>query len=183
VDSRGATHFLRKPGDLSATQVAALAPDIGVDSDRAGAPGLDPVDRALIAVLLEDGRAGIHDLATATSTTPSTVERRLRRLRSSGVLELVVDVDRRALGLPVRTLLWVTVPPKDIDTTGRTLASHPETAFVAATTGRTNLYATVLTPDVQSYYTYLTTRLGAIEVIRDVESAPCIREIKRIRAT
>jgi hypothetical protein len=41
----------------------------------------------------------------------------------------------------------------------------------------------VLTRDVESYYTYLTTRLAAIEAIDAVESAPCIREIKRVRTT
>jgi DNA-binding Lrp family transcriptional regulator len=177
VFHRGSTHFLRKSGDLSAAQIAALTPDLAADAE---VTSLDAVDKALAAVLVEDGRAGIHDLAAATATSPSTVERRLRRLRSTGALQLVVDIDRRALGLAVRTLMWATVSPSDLEATGRELASHPEVAFAAATTGRTNLYASVLTRDVASFYSYLTTRVGAIRAIRDVETAPCIREIKTV---
>ncbi|WP_281369109.1 Lrp/AsnC ligand binding domain-containing protein [Phytohabitans rumicis] len=54
----------------------------------------------------------------------------------------------------------------------------PEVAFAAATTGPTNLVATVVCRDVQALYRYLTERLGTLPAIRHVESAPIIRTVK-----
>ena len=43
---------------------------------------------------------------------------------------------------------------------GEALAAHPEVAFAAATTGSTNLYASVLCPDPAALFNYLTAKLG-----------------------
>jgi hypothetical protein len=50
---------------------------------------------------------------------------------------------------------------------------------VAATTGRTNLLATVLSPDVASLHRYLTTRL-ATTAITGIETAPILRTLKAV---
>ena len=60
----------------------------------------------------------------------------------------------------------------------RALAGHDELAFVAATTGPTNLVAQALCPDPAALHDYLTRRLGSLEAIRAVESAPVLRTIK-----
>jgi DNA-binding Lrp family transcriptional regulator len=60
-----------------------------------------------------------------------------------------------------------------------TLAGHPELAVVAATTGPTNLLATVLCPDTEALHHYLTTRL-AMDAITSIETAPILRTLKAV---
>jgi DNA-binding Lrp family transcriptional regulator len=76
--------------------------------------------------------------------------------------------------------LWLSVEPTRLDEAGRTLAGHPEVPFVAATTGATNLVASVVFRDTEHLYEYLTSRLAALPGVRSVETAPTIRTLKRV---
>lgn len=179
VFTRNAHRVLQGTGALSEDQVRALRGDGGVGERRAGLR-LDAVDHALVAVLQGDGRASLEQLAAATGRPASTVRRRLARLLASGAVRIEVDVDPRALGLHTQTLLWMSVEPAHLQATGDALAMHPEVVFAAATTGSTNLYASIMTPDVHTLYRYLTRSVAALPAIRDLESAPVIRTLKGV---
>ncbi|MEK8171654.1 Lrp/AsnC ligand binding domain-containing protein [Streptomyces sp. M19] len=75
-------------------------------------------------------------------------------------------------------MLWASVPPVDLEATGRALAEHPEVAFAGATTGPSNLLASVVCKDVAALYTYITTRVAALPSVRRLETSPVIRQIK-----
>jgi DNA-binding Lrp family transcriptional regulator len=59
------------------------------------------------------------------------------------------------------------------------LAEYPEIAFAAATTGPTNLYASVMCANQRELYQYLSTRVAELPAITHVEMAPVIRTVKR----
>ncbi|MDT7575489.1 MAG: hypothetical protein QOH17_1822, partial [Pseudonocardiales bacterium] len=61
---------------------------------------------------------------------------------------------------------------------GEALAAHPEVPFVAAVTGATNLYATVLCPNPAALFTYLTTRIATLPAVQHMETAPVIQTLK-----
>ncbi len=79
-----------------------------------------------------------------------------------------------------QALLWISVAPADLATTGAALATHPEVTFAAATTGRTSLYASVMTPDTQTLYNYLTNAIAALPAIRDIESTLVLHSLKSL---
>lgn len=56
---------------------------------------------------------------------------------------------------------------------------HLEVTFAAATTGPTNLMAGVVCRDDQALYRYLTERIGPLEGVERLETAPVIRTVKR----
>ncbi|WP_425394063.1 Lrp/AsnC family transcriptional regulator [Actinokineospora inagensis] len=140
---------------------------------------LDDGGRKLLAA---DGRTGVEQLTTATGWSPTTVRRRMTELRERGVLYLDIDIDARLFGLGPRTLLWLSVAPAHLEEAGAALATHPEIAFAAATTGPTNLYATVVCANHRDLYRYLTTRVAALPAITHIETAPVIRTVKRAAA-
>jgi DNA-binding Lrp family transcriptional regulator len=140
---------------------------------------LSAADDRLFGLLNRDGRASYADLAAATGWSASTVTRRLDELRRGGVLFFDVEVDNTLLGIHASAMLWMSVPPALLDQVARGLAEHPELAVVAATTGRTNLLATVLSPDPAALHHYLTTRL-AIPAISAIETAPILRTVKGV---
>ena len=88
-------------------------------------PGVDRLDRALLAALDDDPRCSTAELARRTGTSAPTARERVRRLEESGVIRgYRLDVDPSALGLPVAA--WVRVRPgpgqlpKVADLAGRT---------------------------------------------------------------
>jgi DNA-binding Lrp family transcriptional regulator len=76
-------------------------------------------------------------------------------------------------------MLWASVEPAHLETIGRAMAEHAEVPFVAATTGPTNLMATVVCRDIASLYSYVTHRLARLPGVTAVETAPLIRVVKR----
>ncbi|GAA2213129.1 Lrp/AsnC family transcriptional regulator [Nonomuraea monospora] len=143
---------------------------------------LGPGDQALLDELSRDGRTGYADLAAATGWSESTVRRRMEQLCSAGALFFDMDVLPALLGYQVEAQLWMSVPPAELDATGRALAGHHEVAFAGATTGPTNLTASIVCRDGDALYRYLTDSLGALPAIRHIETAPIIRTVKRAGA-
>jgi DNA-binding Lrp family transcriptional regulator len=171
----GAGEPFTKHGPLDAEQVAQLARHL---PEPAPPPTLDDADRRLLDVLHGDGRAAVEQLMAATGMSASTVRRRVHDLRAGGVLHLDVDADLGVLDLTAYTMLWLTVAAPELEAAGRQLATHPEVAFAAATTGSSNVYAAVGTRDAAALYEYLTTAIAALPGVGTVESAPVMRTVK-----
>jgi DNA-binding Lrp family transcriptional regulator len=169
----GPTAWLGRANALDAAQIAALTPV------HAG-PGkpLTAADDALMAALQRDGRAGLAELATATGWSAATVARRLADLQAGGTVFFDLEIAPEPLGVTTQALLWMAVAPAQLDRVARTLATHPELALVAATTGPANLVAQALCPDAAALHHYLTHRLGALDAIRTLETAPVLRTVK-----
>ncbi|MEU4561055.1 AsnC family transcriptional regulator [Actinoplanes sp. NPDC023936] len=146
----------------------------------AGVAKLTDADDRLIDALARDGRIGYTELAAATGWPESTVRRRLRDLLGTGALFCDVEVGPDALGYRGRVMLWLSVAPSRLAAVGAALASHEEVVFAAATTGPTNLTATVVCQDMAEFYRYLTEKIGSLDGVERVESAPLLRHVKQV---
>ena len=173
----GVLSLVNKSGTLSPDQVAALQP--GAETRAGGQSQVTAGDQALLAALELDGRTTYSDLATATGWSQSTVRRRLADLRASGLLYFDVDFHHSLLDLTARGMVWLTVNPAQLSAAGEAMAGHPETAYVAATTGTANLYASVLSPSTEALYTYLTTSIAQLPGLSEVETILVMRTVKR----
>ncbi|PKV88698.1 Lrp/AsnC family transcriptional regulator [Streptomyces sp. TLI_146] len=175
----GPTAWRGRARTLDAEQQRALDPVSVPDEEADGSRGLPtPADEPLLAALRRDGRTPLAELADATGWSPATVARRLAELRASRALFFDVEVDNTLFGAATQALLWMSVTPAHLDQVARELARHDELAFVAATTGPSNLVAQALCPDPAALHHYLTHRLGALEAIRTLETAPVLRTVK-----
>lgn len=170
----GPTAWGARATTLTAVQERALSrePVSGVAAE------ILPTDQKLLTALGADGRATIADLAVQTGWAPATVARRLADLEASGAIFFDVDVDPNSLGATTAAMLWLSVPPAHADAVALALSQHDELAFVAATTGRTNLVAHALCASPDALHTYLTERVGAIEPITTLETTPVLRTVK-----
>ncbi len=166
----GPAAWLALPTALSPHQARQLQPR----PDAAPtAVELSHADQDLIDVLGVDGRASHAALAQAIGWHESTVRRRIDALRAAGALFIDVDIDERLLGIHANAVLWMSVAPAQLSTVGQALA------FAAATTGATNLFASLMCRDVYALYAYLTTQLAAIPAITSIETVPIVRTVKR----
>ena len=181
----GVLSLINKSGTLTQDQVAALQPAAaqgGVAPGGTGpaAPGrIAAEDTALLAALELDGRTTHRDLAAATGWSQTTVRRRIADLQASGMLYFDVDFHHSLLDLSARGMVWLTVSPDRLDAAGEAMARHPETAYVAATTGKANLYASVLSPSTEALYTYLTADIAQLPGLHEVETVMVMRTVKR----
>jgi DNA-binding Lrp family transcriptional regulator len=108
------------------------------------------------------------------------VRRRLDELIRSDAVYFDVEVDPDRLGYHARVLLWAAVAPSRLAAVGAALASHEEIVFAAATTGATNVVATVICRDMPALYRYLTERVGVLDGVERVETAPLLRHVKQV---
>ena len=151
----------------------------GEPTGRAARTRLRADDAPLLAELAAAGRAGVVALSRATGWPESRVSGRLEELLGSGAVDTGLDLVPQQFGFHAMAYLWLTVPLADLDSTGRALSLHPETSYVAATTGGTNLMAAVACRDVDALYTYVTTDVGALPAVQHAEVVPVLRRVKQ----
>ncbi|KZM74912.1 Lrp/AsnC family transcriptional regulator [Nocardia terpenica] len=168
---------------LTPEQRRALGERPPVRDDGPPAPvDLSAADTAMLAVLARDGRAPYAQLAAETGWSPTRVARRMHELAESGVLYFDLDFATEKMGYGVRASLWLRARPADLEAVGSAIAEHREVAFVAATTGPTNLMASIVCRDTAHLYRYVTERLGSIAGITDIEVTPALRTLKQAQA-
>ena len=63
--------------------------------------------------------------------------------------------------------------------TSAALSLHPETTFTAAVTGTANLLVTVTCRDLAALYAFVTTKVGPLPAVRQVETVPVLHRIKQ----
>lgn len=101
-------------------------------------PELDDTDRALIALLVEDGRATYAALAPTVGLSQAAVRSRVQRLLDEQVITVTGRVDPASLGLGVFAFAFLEVS-EQLDKMAATVAEIDEAVFVVVTTGRFDL--------------------------------------------
>ena len=169
---------------LTEQQTAAL---------RADAPAPDPVDphrpirldaddRAILAALAQDGRAGPSQLARAAGISEGRATRRLAALLRCGAVVIDVDVAGPAFGYNAKAALYLRVTPARLPEIGQALAAIPEVGFAAATSGPYNLIAAALCRDLTELYELTSGRIGTLSGVQSMEISPLSRAVKQAGA-
>ena len=71
---------------------------------------IDPVDRKLLAALIDNARISTAELARTVGLSAPSVAERIRRLEEAGVIEgYTVRINPEALGLPISA--WLRIRP------------------------------------------------------------------------
>ena len=111
--------------------------------EQASRANLTADDEPLLPLLAQNGRITYAELADRTGRPEAQVARRVDALLAGGAISLDVDLAAELLGFSTSALLYLSVAPARLHVLGEQLALHPETSFVAAVTGPTNLVAGV----------------------------------------
>ncbi|MET0417037.1 MAG: Lrp/AsnC family transcriptional regulator [Actinoplanes sp.] len=167
----------RRDDALTADQIAALTRR---PAGSRAAACLTDADAPLLEALSRDGRLSVTDLAATTGWPESTTRRRLQELFDSGSLYTDVEIEPEVFGFRAAVLLWLSVAPSMVAEVGAALAEHEEVVFAAATTGLTNLQVTAACRDMPAFYRYVTERLGSLEGVQRIESAPVLKHVKQL---
>jgi DNA-binding Lrp family transcriptional regulator len=145
-------------------------------------PGMSPrfgeLDRDLLLALGENARASYAELATRLGVGSSTVRRHLGAALAGGVIRLRCEIARSLSPAPVTMLLWLRVPPDQLERAARTLGRFPEVRMCAAVSGAANLLVGVWlrsAGDAVGLESEMVAKLSRLEI---VDRAVTLRPVK-----
>jgi DNA-binding Lrp family transcriptional regulator len=140
---------------------------------------LTAAERDVVALLAADGRIGFTAIAERLDLSVPTARRRVTALLDRGVVHLRAEVEPMLLGLEVEAQLWLSVRAHGLDRVGRTLAAHPSVRYCAATSGAHTMIVQVAVAHETELYRFLTTVLGPLDDVTDVNVTLITRAYKR----
>ena len=141
---------------------------------NSGETMLDDADRRILRHYQMMPDEGLGAVAEAAGATPSTLARRLQRLRGLGVIKGVRGViDWRGLGYEVEVSLRVTLDktvPRAFDEFIEAAREVPEVLEIQTFLGRVDVRLGVIARDMADYQRIYRERLLALPHIADVEA-------------
>ncbi|WP_343713820.1 Lrp/AsnC family transcriptional regulator [Inquilinus sp.] len=116
---------------------------------------LDRADLALLAAVQENNRLTSEALARIVNLSPTACQRRLRRLRSEGIIEGDISiVSPKALGRHITMIVLVTLERARADIVDRfkaSIRSTPEVMIGYYVTGDADFMLIVTSKDMEEY--------------------------------
>jgi DNA-binding Lrp family transcriptional regulator len=174
------------PGLLEEPAVEALRVGTGAGGQpfesglrEEASEALDEIDVRIVRVLGESGRMPFKDVAERADCSERTVGRRVERLLNTGCLRFRTLAEPEVLDYEVEFMLWLAVDPAELDRTGRALAAHPSTKYLAATAGRYNLVGQMVLRRYGELYPYSTEVVGGLPGVRAADLTLQLRTLKR----
>ena len=131
---------------------------------------MDELDHKIIALLQMDGRASNAKIAREVGVSEGTVRRRLRRLTKDDVVHIVAVPNLEKLGYATTALVGLQTGPGMSDTVAESLASLPESHYVAVTTGSYDVFVWAGLESAESLGNFLRTKVGVIEGVQRRET-------------
>jgi Lrp/AsnC family transcriptional regulator for asnA, asnC and gidA len=133
---------------------------------------LDELDRAILHILQEDGRASYSEMARRLKVPESTVRLRVKRLVDRGVIrKFVALINPFKAGYSIVAFIAVDVEPGRIKEAVEKLKELPEVDVLGIATGAHDILMQVTVRDLQELENFLIEKLGRIEGIRSTETS------------
>lgn len=131
---------------------------------------MDDTDRALLAQLSTDARMSVATLARRLRMARSTVQARLERLESTGIIAgYTVRLGEAARQNRIRATVLLTIEPRAQAATLARLKALPEVERIHTLSGRFDMLVQVAAPGTAALDTVLDA-IGAIPGVRATES-------------
>ena len=143
---------------------------------------MDAIDRQIIAELSRDGRLSNVELAERIGLSPAPCLRRVRRLESDGViLGYVARINPKAVGRGFEVLVNVDLTRKDratFEAFEEAVAALEEVVEVRRMFGLPDYLLRVATDSIESYETFVSTKLGDVPGMDKLDSHITMKLIK-----
>lgn len=160
-------------------KMSNICQDIDWNSEQMNS--LDALDRQLVQLLREDGRASMQTLSAATGLSRSAVFTRVRRLESDGVVTgYAAQVNRRALGMQIRAFCNVQLKQHDaqfLKEFEARIGDFPEVQACYHIAGSFDYLIAVYVRDMDAYHEFIARKLAAMDNIGTVQSSFVMSEV------
>jgi DNA-binding Lrp family transcriptional regulator len=143
---------------------------------------MDAIDRQIIAELRRDGRLSNVELADRIGLTPAPCLRRVKRMESAGViLGYTAQINPKAIGRGFEVLVFVDLTRKDratFEAFEAGVAALDEVIEVRRMFGLPDYLIRVATDSLESFETFISTRLGDVPGVDKLDSHITMKLIK-----
>jgi len=143
---------------------------------------IDGTDKAILALLQEDGALSISDLANQLGMTTPPCWRRVRRLRDAGVLQRQAwIVNPEAVGVHLIVYATVRLATHDAKATQRfrdQIKTWPEVMECYILLGAIDVLVKIAVSDMKYYEQFFFQKLSQLSGVREVNSSVVVSEVK-----
>lgn len=140
---------------------------------------IDDIDRKLISLLSQDGRASYTDLAKEVGLSRVAVQTRVNALIENGTIERFAPIlNPERLGLAVSAFFNVDVEPKSLMAVADRLAEEPEVTSLYHMSGPSKLHMHGLFATHQEMESFLQRKLYPLEGVVSVDCQVLIKRYK-----
>lgn len=142
---------------------------------------MDGLDRKILALLQENGRLTVTELAARVGLSVSPCHRRLRELERTGTIRgyrAVVDAD--TLGLRFQALMFVTMRQEDRDTLlgfEQAVAAIPNVVSAQRLFGDPDYLLRIVTEDLAAYQRLEDEKLAALPGVQRLTSTLVMKQV------
>jgi Lrp/AsnC family transcriptional regulator, regulator for asnA, asnC and gidA len=140
---------------------------------------MDELDRKIITILQEDGRASNAQIARRVGVSEGTVRRRLKRLIEEGYIRVVALPQPEKMGYATEAVIGVQVEPDKLEEVGERLAQVKAVQWAAVTTGVFDVLLWVTVPSAKELGDLLQTEIGVVPGVRRTETFVALSVKKR----
>lgn len=145
-------------------------------------PTIDGLDRQILAHLQSDGRMTNVDLAQRIGLTAPPCLRRVRSLEESGVIQgYNARLDQASLGYGITIFAMVSLKSQaesDLQSFEQHVAGLPEVRECYMLNGEIDFLLKIVAKDLQSFQSFLTSKLTSATNVSSVKTSLTIRRSK-----
>lgn len=149
-----------------------------------GGSRLDDTDRAILALLQQNGRMTNIELATSVGLTAPPCLRRVKALEQQGIIRSYhADLDAAALGYSITVFAMVSLKSQaeaDLRAFEDHVAALPEVRECHMLNGEIDFMLKVVARDLQSFQSFLTAHLTSAPNVASVKTSLTIRTSKSL---
>jgi Lrp/AsnC family leucine-responsive transcriptional regulator len=143
---------------------------------------IDAIDRKILAILQDDCRITVSELAERVGLTASPCHRRMKILEANGILRRYIAlIDQKAVGLPVSVFISIKLERQkgeDLERFARAISGWREVLECYLMTGQRDYLLRVVVPDLAAYQRFLKQKLTRLSGIASIESSFALDQIK-----
>lgn len=139
---------------------------------------IDNVDREIIRVLQRDGRTSNTEIGRALGLTETTIRKRIARLVSEGLVNIVAVPTPLAVGMTLSAIVGISVELAQLHAVADRIVAYPEVRYLGMSTGRYDVIIEAFFSDQEHLLDFIAEKLGNLPGVRQVETSLILKVAK-----
>jgi DNA-binding Lrp family transcriptional regulator len=139
---------------------------------------MDILDEKIIRLLEQNADQRSEFIGTKLGISATSVRRRIRNLKNSGVLQFIGIVDAEKVGYMHPIIFLMNAEPNKIEVVGKVLAKYPQIRLLSQYTGRYPLIAIAVFAKNTEISDFLEDVYKNVKGLTQIETLVCLRPIK-----
>ena len=140
---------------------------------------MDDIDNAILMGLAQDGRVSMAELGKQLDIAPSTVFKRIEKLKTTGVIEgFTISINPRYFAEKLISFLTITVLPDDKEEVASFLADHPGVLELYETLEPSDFMVKVVVSSITDLKNEILIPLSRFAGVKEIKPFITVKRIK-----